>query len=78
MHQQALASALAVVLAAAPTAMANAIYTKNSPVLQVDAKNFDRLINRSNHTSVRPAQPPPQAPSRDHRRNTEYKPAPRH
>jgi protein disulfide-isomerase A6 len=28
------------------------IYTKNSPVLQVDAKSFDKLINKSNYTSI--------------------------
>ena len=28
------------------------IYTKNSPVLQVDAKSYDALIAQSNHTSV--------------------------
>jgi hypothetical protein len=31
---------------------ADAIYTKNSPVLQVDSKSYDSLIARSNHTSV--------------------------
>lgn len=30
----------------------NAIYTKQSPVLQVDSKNYDSLITLSNHTSV--------------------------
>lgn len=29
-----------------------AMYTKNSPVLQVDAKNYDKLIRNSNYTSV--------------------------
>ncbi|KAI0397422.1 thioredoxin-domain-containing protein [Xylariaceae sp. FL0594] len=38
-------------LATLPTAQAG-LYTKNSPVLQVDAKNYDRLIAKSNHTSV--------------------------
>lgn len=32
---------------------ADGLYTKNSPVLQVDAKNYDMLIAQSNHTSVR-------------------------
>jgi protein disulfide-isomerase A6 len=32
---------------------ADGLYTKNSPVLQVDAKNYDTLIAQSNHTSVR-------------------------
>jgi hypothetical protein len=31
---------------------ADAIYTKNSPVLQVTSKNYDSLIAGSNHTSV--------------------------
>jgi protein disulfide-isomerase A6 len=31
---------------------ADGIYTKNSPVLQVNAKSYDRLIAQSNHTSV--------------------------
>lgn len=32
---------------------ADGIYTKNSPVLQVTAKNYDALIAQSNYTSVR-------------------------
>ena len=32
---------------------ADGLYTKNSPVLQINAKNYDRLIAKSNHTSVR-------------------------
>lgn len=42
-------------------------YTKNSPVLQVDAKNYDRLIAQSNHTSVRlplPNKPPQKNPAK--------------
>lgn len=31
---------------------ADGIYTKNSPVLQVDAKSYDTLIAQSNYTSV--------------------------
>lgn len=31
---------------------ADAIYTKNTPVLQVNSKNYDSLIAQSNHTSV--------------------------
>lgn len=31
---------------------ADAIYTRNSPVLQVDSKSYDTLIARSNYTSV--------------------------
>ncbi|EGX89613.1 disulfide isomerase, putative [Cordyceps militaris CM01] len=51
MHQHTITSALTVLLATAPTAWAG-MYTKKSPVLQVDAKSFDRLINRSNYTSI--------------------------
>lgn len=42
----------AVALLSALPAAAAGLYTKNSPVLQVDAKNYDRLITKSNHTSV--------------------------
>ncbi|KAI1756848.1 thioredoxin-domain-containing protein [Xylaria castorea] len=38
-------------LSALPTAQAG-LYPKSSPVLQVDAKNYDRLIAKSNYTSV--------------------------
>ncbi|KAK2848484.1 hypothetical protein FQN49_005681 [Arthroderma sp. PD_2] len=31
---------------------ASGLYTKKSPVLQVDATNYDRLISRSNHVSM--------------------------
>ena len=31
---------------------ASGLYTKKSPVLQVDSSNYDRLISRSNHASV--------------------------
>jgi protein disulfide-isomerase A6 len=43
---------LAVSLLAALPANADGLYTKKSPVLQVDAKNYDRLIAKSNYTSV--------------------------
>ena len=33
------------------------LYSKNSPVVQVDAKNYDRLIVQSNYTSVLPLFP---------------------
>jgi hypothetical protein len=39
-------------LSALPTAQAAGLYTKGSAVVQVDAKNYDRLIAKSNHTSV--------------------------
>ncbi|KAL7620801.1 hypothetical protein AAE478_009799 [Parahypoxylon ruwenzoriense] len=38
-------------LSALPTAQAG-LYLKGSPVVQVDAKNYDRIINKSNYTSV--------------------------
>ncbi|KXT14978.1 hypothetical protein AC579_7766 [Pseudocercospora musae] len=31
---------------------ANALYTSSSPVLQVNSKTYDSLINKSNHTSI--------------------------
>lgn len=40
-------------LAALPSVQAGGLYTKSSPVVQVDAKNYDRLIAKSNYTSVR-------------------------
>lgn len=39
-------------LAALPSVQAGGLYTKSSPVVQVDAKNYDRLIAKSNYTSV--------------------------
>ncbi|KAI0006593.1 thioredoxin-domain-containing protein [Xylariaceae sp. FL0662B] len=38
-------------LSALPTAQAG-LYLKSSPVIQADAKNYDRLITKSNHTSI--------------------------
>ncbi|KAI1334598.1 thioredoxin-domain-containing protein [Xylariaceae sp. FL0016] len=45
------AVAAVALLSALPTAQAG-LYAKNSPVVQVDAKNYDKLIAKSNHTSV--------------------------
>ncbi|RSM18470.1 hypothetical protein CDV31_002606 [Fusarium ambrosium] len=42
---------LTAALAALPAADA-AIYTKNSPVLQLNAKTYDKLIAKSNYTSI--------------------------
>jgi hypothetical protein len=50
-HAKALTAAAAALLLALPCS-AGGLYAKNSPVLQVDAKNYDRLIAKSNHTSV--------------------------
>lgn len=44
---------LAALLAALPV-NAEGLYSKNSPVLQVNQKNYDSLIANSNHASVRP------------------------
>lgn len=43
---------VASLLAAVP-ANADGIYTKKSPVLQLNAKTYGSLIANSNHTSVR-------------------------
>lgn len=40
-------------LVAVVPASADGLYTKNSPVLQVNQKNYDKLIARSNYASVR-------------------------
>lgn len=45
------AIAAVALLSVLPTAQAG-LYLKSSPVVQVDAKNYDRIINRSNYTSV--------------------------
>lgn len=44
-------TAAAVAFFLSPTALAG-MYPKNSPVIQVEAKNYDSLIAKSNHTSV--------------------------
>lgn len=46
-------TAIAALLAFAPAVSTAGLYTSKSPVLQVDYKNFDKLITKSNHTSVR-------------------------
>lgn len=51
MHQQSLITALAAALVSVPAVQAG-IYTKSSPVIQADAKNFDSIVAKSNHTSV--------------------------
>ena len=45
-------TALALLAAVLAVVNADGIYTKKSPVLQVDAKSYDSLIAQSNHTSV--------------------------
>lgn len=51
MHHPTLCAVAVGILSALPGAQAG-IYTKKSPVLQVDAKDYDRLIAKSNYTSV--------------------------
>ncbi|KAL1843851.1 hypothetical protein VTJ49DRAFT_7202 [Mycothermus thermophilus] len=51
MHHPSLCAVAVALLSALPSAQAG-LYTKKSPVLQVDAKNYDRLINKSNYTSI--------------------------
>ncbi|KAG9254769.1 PDI protein A prpA [Emericellopsis atlantica] len=51
MHQPSIAAALMAALAALPSAQA-AMYTKSSPVVQLNARNFDSLITNSNYTSI--------------------------
>ncbi|KAG5993761.1 hypothetical protein E4U52_001678 [Claviceps spartinae] len=50
MYNSAGMAALAAFLAALPCA--NAMYTKSSPVLQLNAKTYNSLIAQSNHTSI--------------------------
>ncbi|KAG5938610.1 hypothetical protein E4U59_003679 [Claviceps monticola] len=50
MHNSAGMAALAAFLAALPCS--NAMYTKSSPVLQLNAKTYNSLIAQSNHTSI--------------------------
>ena len=60
MHHTSLCALAVGLLSALPGAQAG-LYTKKSPVLQVDGKDYDRLIAKSNHTSVsRPQEEPPQ------------------
>ncbi|KAK4129116.1 thioredoxin-domain-containing protein [Parathielavia appendiculata] len=51
MHHPTLCVVASALLAALPGAQAG-LYTRKSPVLQVDAKDYDRLIAKSNYTSI--------------------------
>lgn len=51
MHHPTLVAALVAAFAAAPAVEAG-MYPKSSAVLQLDAKNFDSHITKSNYTSV--------------------------
>lgn len=56
MHHPTLCAVAVALLSALPGAQAG-LYSKKSPVLQVDAKSYDRLIAKSNHTSVSDIEP---------------------
>jgi protein disulfide-isomerase A6 len=51
MHHPTIVATLAA-LAALPCASAAGLYTKGSPVLQVDGRSYDKLIANSNYTSI--------------------------
>ncbi|PHH82846.1 hypothetical protein CDD82_4579 [Ophiocordyceps australis] len=51
MHHHSLAAAAAALLATLPACQA-AMYTKKSPVLQIDANSYGPLIAKSNYTSI--------------------------
>lgn len=51
MHHPTLSTAAVALLAALPAANAG-LYPKSSAVLSIDAKNYDNLIAKSNHTSI--------------------------
>jgi protein disulfide-isomerase A6 len=52
-HTNVLAVAATALLAALPVQAG--LYSKNSPVIQVDSRSYDRLIAQSNYTSVQPS-----------------------
>lgn len=51
MVHRSLAATAVAVLCALPLAQAG-LYPKSSPVLQIDGKDYRRLIEKSNHTTV--------------------------
>lgn len=51
-HTFQLSAAAAAALLLLPPALAEGMYSKSSPVLQVDGSNYDDLIAKSNHTSI--------------------------
>jgi len=51
MHHPTLCAVAVALLSALPGAQAS-LYNKKSPVLQVDGKNYDKLIAKSSYTSV--------------------------
>jgi protein disulfide-isomerase A6 len=52
MHNNLALALLPFLLGTLPAASANGLYTKSSPVLQIDYKNYEALIAKSNYTSV--------------------------
>ncbi|ROV99734.1 hypothetical protein VSDG_03134 [Cytospora chrysosperma] len=52
MHHPTLSTVATALLAALPAVNAAGLYTKSSPVVQIDAKNYDSLIAKSNYTSI--------------------------
>lgn len=59
MHHPTLCALAISLLSALPGADAAGLYTKKSPVLQLDGKDYDRLIAQSNYTSVSPIEMQP-------------------
>lgn len=53
MHPHILYAVATAFVATVPAVSAAGLYPKSSAVLQVDAKDYDRLIAKSNQTSVR-------------------------
>ncbi|KUI62417.1 hypothetical protein VP1G_09562 [Cytospora mali] len=52
MHHPTLTTVATALLAALPAVNAAGLYTKSSPVIQLDAKDYDSLIAKSNQTSI--------------------------
>ncbi|KAA6416250.1 MAG: disulfide isomerase [Lasallia pustulata] len=52
MFSHALVSICATALLLSPAVATNGIYSKNSPVLQIDARSYDKLIAKSNQVSI--------------------------
>ncbi|KAK0630277.1 hypothetical protein B0T17DRAFT_471403, partial [Bombardia bombarda] len=52
MHHPTLCAVAVGLLSALPGVQAAGLYTKSSPVLQLDGKDYDRLVAKSNYTSI--------------------------
>lgn len=57
MHPHLLYAVATALFSTVPAVSAAGLYPKGSAVLQVDAKDYDRLIAKSNQTSVRQTGP---------------------